>query len=343
MTKKINVLSLFDGISCGQVALERAGISVNNYYACEIDKYAIQVTQKNYPNTIQLGDVTKWQEWDIDWTSIDLLIGGSPCQGFSFAGKQLNFNDERSKLFFVYVDILNHIKKFNPNVKFLLENVKMKKEYENIISECLGVQPILINSNLLSAQNRNRLYWANWYFGQPTDKNIFWNDIMLHNAKNVYYVTEKMKQWIFKSEKRLKKFKVYRADSKEKMQMIEASHYKGISNQRCFVILDEHNGYFEWRYIHPVECERCQTLPDNYTDIISNTQRYKALGNGWTVDVIAHIFKQFKKIKIVCPLYFYDDTNLDQCSWRTGSQSCVPGQYSQVKECIEQHKILESF
>ena len=133
----MNVLSLFDGISAGQVALERAGIEVTNYYASEVDKYAIKVTVANYPNTIQLGDVTKWRDWDIDWASIDLLIGGSPCQGFSFAGKQLAFDDPRSKLFFVYVDILNHIRSVNPDVKFLLENVKMKKEFLDVITEKL--------------------------------------------------------------------------------------------------------------------------------------------------------------------------------------------------------------
>ena len=133
----MNVLSLFDGMSCGQIALNRIGITPENYYASEIDKHAITVTQANYPNTIQLGDVTKWREWDIDWSSIDLLIGGSPCQGFSFAGKQLAFDDPRSALFFVYVDILNHIRSLNPGVKFLLENVKMKKEHLAVITEAM--------------------------------------------------------------------------------------------------------------------------------------------------------------------------------------------------------------
>ena len=133
----MRVLSLFDGMSCGQIALNRIGIVPSVYYASELDKYAIKVTQANYPDTIQLGDVTKWREWDIDWCGIDLLIGGSPCQGFSFAGKQLAFDDPRSKLFFVYVDILNHIRSVNPDVKFLLENVKMKKEYLDVITESL--------------------------------------------------------------------------------------------------------------------------------------------------------------------------------------------------------------
>lgn len=288
----MKVLSLFDGISCGMVALERAGISVDAYYASEIDKNAIAISQKNYPNIIRLGDVTKWREWDIPWEEIDLLIGGSPCQGFSFAGKQLNFNDPRSKLFFEFVDILNHIKKHNPNVKFLLENVKMKKESEQVITDQLGVNPVLINSSVLSAQSRNRLYWTNFSF--PTDiydKEIFWQDVMIENANGVYYLTPKMMDWINKDEKRKSKFKVYTKCTRSKMQMVEASHYKGISNQRCFAILD--NG--KLRYIHPIECERLQTLPDNYTEGISNSQRYKAIGNGWTVDVIAHILKGLKE------------------------------------------------
>lgn len=167
----MNVLSLFDGISCGQVALERAGISVGKYYASEVDKYAISITQKNYPDTIQFGDVTKWREWDIDWSTIDLIQGGSPCQGFSFAGKQLNFDDPRSKLFFVFADILDHARKHNPDVRFLLENVRMKQEYQDVISERLGVKPVMINSALVSAQNRVRLYWTNiGEIEQPEDR-----------------------------------------------------------------------------------------------------------------------------------------------------------------------------
>ena len=160
----MKVLSLFDGISCGMVALDRAGIKVATYYASEIDKNAIVISQKNYPNIVRLGDVTKWREWDIDWSQIDLLIGGSPCQGFSFAGKQLNFDDPRSKLFFEFVDILNHIKSRNPNVKFLLENVGMKKEYKNIISEHLGCEPICIDSEIITPMRRKRIYWCNFDF-----------------------------------------------------------------------------------------------------------------------------------------------------------------------------------
>ena len=168
----MNVLSLFDGMSCGQIALNRANIPYSNYYASEIDKYAIKVTQHNYPETIQLGDVTEIKSSDLP--QIDLLIGGSPCQGFSFAGKQLNFEDPRSKLFFEFVRLL---KECNPKY-WLLENVVMKKEFEQIISEHLGVKPIKINSSLVSAQNRERLYWANFEITQPTNKEINLIDIL---------------------------------------------------------------------------------------------------------------------------------------------------------------------
>lgn len=192
----MNILSLFDGMSCGQIALNRLGVKVDKYYSSELDKYAIKVTQKNFPNTIQLGDVTKWREWDIDWSSIDLLQGGSPCQGFSFAGKQLAFNDPRSKLFFVYVDILNHIKQHNPNVKFLLENVRMKKEYLDVISEHLGVQPVLINSALVSAQNRHRYYWTNLgEIQQPEDKFIWLRHILQDEVDEKYYMSPEWHIW----------------------------------------------------------------------------------------------------------------------------------------------------
>ncbi len=155
----INVLSLFDGMSCGQIALREAGIKVNKYFASEIDKFAIQQTQHNFPDTVQLGSVTGVRAADLP--HIDLLIGGSPCQGFSFAGKQLNFNDPRSVLFFEYVRILREIQEYNPGVLFLLENVRMRKECEQVITDQLGLEPVVINSALVSAQNRVRLYWTN--------------------------------------------------------------------------------------------------------------------------------------------------------------------------------------
>lgn len=199
----ITVLSLFDGMSCGQIALKELGIPIAKYYASEIDKFAIQQTQHSFPDTIQLGDVENWRTWDIDWKSIDLVLAGSPCQGFSFAGKQLAFDDPRSKLFFVFIDILNHIKRINPDVKFLLENVDMKRSHMKVISDYCGVFPVNINSNLVSAQNRNRWYWTNirtkqiGLFGeihsdipQPKDRGILLRDILEKDVDDKYFVSK---------------------------------------------------------------------------------------------------------------------------------------------------------
>lgn len=282
----MNVLSLFDGMSCGQIALNRSNIKIDNYYASELDKFAISVAKENYPDTHHLGDVTLWRDWDIDWGSIDLLIGGSPCQGFSFSGKQLAFNDERSKLFFVYVEILEHIRSFNKDVHFLLENVKMHKDHMYVISHILDTSPILINSSKLSAQSRQRYYWTSFNVTQPDNKNIFWKDVMEHGATDCMIYTEKAIKWLTTTEKRISRYSEYTKDCERKMQMVEASHYKGYSNQRCFSIND--GGTL--RYISPLECERLQTVPDHYTSSVSRTQRYKMLGNGWTIDVISHLF-----------------------------------------------------
>lgn len=281
----INVLSLFDGMSCAMIALERAGIEVDNYYASEIDKYAIQVSKNNYPDIQHIGDVTQINAKDLP--RIDLLVGGSPCQGFSFAGKQLNFSDSRSKLFFEYTRILNEIREINPDVQFLLENVKMKKEYQDVISLYTGVQPIFINSNLVSAQNRQRLYWTNIPgIDQPEDKGICWGAIREYGVADKFYYSENGLAWIGRhSARKNKKLAIW--NDNEKCQMIEASHFKNYSSQRFFGINDEQG----LRYITPVECERAQTIPDNYTFCVSNTQRYKMLGNGWNVDTIVHIFK----------------------------------------------------
>ena len=168
----MQVLSLFDGMSCGQIALQKAGVKVDQYYASEIDKYAIKVAKANYPDMIHLGDVTQVMSKYLP--KIDLLIGGSPCQGFSFAGKQLNFEDPRSRLFFEYIHLLNKLK---PKY-FLLENVRMKQESQDIITRYMGVDPVMINSSTVSAQNRKRLYWTNIPFDVPKDKNILLKDIL---------------------------------------------------------------------------------------------------------------------------------------------------------------------
>lgn len=177
--KPMTVLSLFDGISAGAVALERANIPVAKFYASEIDKYAIKVTMKNYPNTIQLGDVTKWREWNIEWDKIDLLLAGFPCQPWSLAGKQQGDNDKRGMLLWVMLDILHHIQSINPKLIYLFENVKMKKEFADYVNKAIGVEPILINSALVSAQTRKRAYWANIpNIKQPEDKHIYLKDII---------------------------------------------------------------------------------------------------------------------------------------------------------------------
>lgn len=286
--EKINVLSLFDGISCGHIALDKAGIPINKYYASEIDKYAIKVTNKNYPDTINLGDVTT-VNGELFAEKIDLLIGGSPCQGFSQAGKMKNFDDPRSKLFWEYVRILKEVK---PKY-FLLENVVMKQEWQDIISEALGVKPIMIDSSLTSAATRKRLYWTNIPgISQPEDLDITFGDIRERNVPegSIYY-TDKGLDWIRRHEKRTGKTLRIIGDS-DKMQMLEASMYKKYSSQRFFGIEDTHG----LRYITVTECERCMNVPDGYTDCCSNTQRYKQLGNGWEVNTITHIFRALENV-----------------------------------------------
>jgi DNA (cytosine-5)-methyltransferase 3A len=389
-------------MSCGQIAFDRAGIPIEKYYASEIDKYAITITQKNYPNTIQLGSITDWESWNIE--KPDIIIGGSPCQGFSFAGKQLNFNDERSKLFFTFVEILKHYK---PKY-FLLENVVMKAEYNDVISGILGelypecveqgeffrvgrLEPIKINSALVSAQNRERLYWTNIQgIKQPEDKGILLKDIIENGercdsrnkgGKNLIKTDiEKSHTLMSREYKGIGNFQASavvvlggafrgrnisenKTEQKLEINNIEKSNaltsvskdslciqvgtadingnesikrvysLEGKSptltaiqggNQEPKIIthnlqprngkgnggkghlqkedgksycLDTANGQaieiqdnITWRKLTPLECERLQTVDDGYTEGVSNSQRYKMLGNGWTVSVIEWIF-----------------------------------------------------
>lgn len=267
----MRVLSLFDGMSCGQIALNKAGISNYEYLASEINPYAIKVTQHNFPKTIQLGDVTKIKGAKLG--GVDLLIGGSPCQGFSFAGNQLNFEDERSKLFFEYVRLLEET---NPKY-FLLENVKMIKESEDIITKMLGVKPVKINSSLVSAQNRERLYWTNLPHPTIQDRGLFLKDVYEPNSGTPLSDT---------TASRPRTIRNYR-ELNQKSFCLLATMYKLSQSNGMTVIRD--NGRL--RCITPLECERLQTVPDNYTSILSNTRRYEVLGNGWTVDIIAEFFK----------------------------------------------------
>lgn len=281
----MNVLSLFDGMSCGQIALNKAGLKYDNYFASEIDEPAIAVTLKNYPATKQLGDVTKIKGKDMP--EIDLLIGGSPCQGFSFAGRQLNFEDPRSKLFFEFVRIKDETKpKF-----FLLENVKMKKEYQDVISEYLGIKPVLINSSLLSAQNRERLYWTNI----PFDKNIkdlklSVKDIISTGVPDKFMLSDKAFDYMSRLRNGKPRWEYHKNPLNGKAACLTANMFKGVP----YGVIKDLN-----RRLTPLECERLQTVPDNYTDSVADMHRYKMLGNGWTVDVIAHIFKSLKDIDLL--------------------------------------------
>lgn len=312
----MKVLSLFDGISCGMVALERAGIKVDAYYASEIDANAIAISEKNHKDIIRLGDVTGWRAWQLP--KIDLIIGGSPCQGFSRAGKCLNFNDPRSKLFFEYVDILNGVKEINPSVMFLLENVKMKNEWKDIISKCLGVKPIEINSKLVSGQNRSRLYWTNIPRVQlPKDKNIYLADI-LENPEALEYIEHegiKFDASIPEQERHLVKNVdgEIRISQATKCGYIVANNNDGINlsfptskSRRGRVIKGKsstldcacnvcvlQNGIIRRFTIR--EMEKLQTLPEGYTEGFSKPIVQKAIGNGWTVDVIAHILKSLPR------------------------------------------------
>jgi len=339
MKNGINVLSLFDGLSCGNIALERAGIKVNNYFACEIDRYAIQIANKNYP-IFQMGDVKDLTAGVLP--KIDLLIGGSPCQDLSFAGKGKGLiKGDRSSLFYQYVRLLKECK---PKY-FLLENVRMKQEYQDIISDLLGVQPIKINSSLVSGQNRVRLYWTNIPgILQPEEKGILLKDILESNpdqsfnsghqksggkhfnmlnttyksqANTIHNVNKKSPTicsgthgYVLGHVERPCEPRKFNKDSlchhvatatdikgNESIKRVYADSGKsptlttmGGGHREPKVSTSETT----YRKLTPLECERLQTIPDGYTEGVSNTQRYKMLGNSWTADIIAHLFKGLK-------------------------------------------------
>ncbi len=349
---QFNVLSTFDGMSCLRIVLDKLRIPITNYFASEIDKYAIQVSKANWNDVQHIGAVTKVKA--IDLPRIDLLAGGSPCQGFSFAGKQLNFEDSRSKLFFEFVRLLKEIKLKNPNVWFFLENVVMKKEYQAVISEALGVQPILINSALVCAQNRKRLYWTNIPFmGQPEDRGILLKHI-LETEGNGFVIN-----------------RGERGERGEKAMCLDANYFKGVDNHGQRTMIQVGNIYpskgiagliyseegkspslrattggnnmpkvqqinpsklaagkqpymqdrvyhtdhksiavtaeyasrlkvgtsmKDYRKLTPVECERLQGVNDNYTNAVSDSQRYRMLGNGWQIDTIEHLLEPLKYV-----------------------------------------------
>lgn len=297
----MNVLSLFDGMSCGQIALERAGIKVDKYYASEIKEHAIKVTQSNYPNTIQLGDVTKIKANDLP--KIDLLIGGSPCQDFSQANKERKGLDgEKSGLFFQYLRLLEELK---PKY-FLLENVKMKKEHQDIISYYLGVEPININSKIISGQLRNRFYWTNIQNIEPLkDKGVNLSSILSDG-----YTDRLKSRALLESDSRplstpVKMFHRYYAKGFTTVVFKDKNHYnecklhyeqnyKGLSANEIDDNLVDNSVYDGLRYLNQNELERLQTVPHNYTKELDRNDAACLLGDGWTVDVIAHIFKGLK-------------------------------------------------
>lgn len=329
----MNILSLFNGISGLHLACDRAGINVDVCYYSEIDKYANQVTAHHFPQDIPLGDVTKWREWNVDLASIGLVGAGFPCQAWSVAGKQLGDKDERGMLFWTTLDIIKKVLTANPSANFMMENVKMKKDFEEYITlhttEALGyVEKTLINSALVSAQNRNRYYWTNFEVTQPEDKVVLLKDILedggsawggairgrynsdgttsqkleCNNQEKTNSLTTVQKDNVV----------VYRPCERIKDgnqgHVATATDIKGMDcikrvygvDGKAPTLTTMGGGHREpkvavsditYRKLTPLECERLQTVPDNFTSILSNTQRYKSLGNGWTIDVIAHILK----------------------------------------------------
>lgn len=291
----MKALSLFNGISALHLALDKAEIKVSQVYYAEIDKYANKITEQHYPDDVALGDATKWREWNIDWADIGLVGAGFPCQAWSVAGKQLGDKDERGMLFWTTLEIIAHVLKHNPKAKFLMENVKMKKDFEQYIThhteQALGyVEKIMIDSALVSAQSRKRYYWTNFEVTQPDDKGVLLKDILdgeinsefYYSEKSIAYMERGSEKWMQAGSRRADRYTQRATD--DKSFTLTANMHKGVP----YNYFECSNGY---RKLTTLECERLQTFPDGWTDFVSNTQRYKALGNAWTVDVIVHILK----------------------------------------------------
>ena len=318
----MNVLSLFNGMSTGHTALDNVGIKVDKYYSSEIKPHAIELTQHHYPDTIQLGDVTKWQEWDIDYSTIDMVLSGSPCQDLSIAGKRAGLEGDRSSLFFVFVDILNHIKKLNPNVLFLQENVGSAPEEDvGMMSRALGVYPVRINSKLVTAQLRNRYYWSNirtkpdGLFGdlitdipQPEDRKIMFKDIVVGGAVG--------DGWTLPTKEDL----VYIDDGDVKVKTNTKKGYDIATEDDCIdlafpnsktrrgrvikgkspCLMEGSNHLYSLdnyrvRLINKIEMCRLQGFPDDWCDILSDSKAGSVLGDGWTLPIIEHIFSFIKE------------------------------------------------
>jgi len=277
----MNVVSLFNGMNTGRQALENVGIKVNKYYSSEIKPYAIELTQHHFPDTIQVGDVTKWKEWDIEWSKIDLILSGSPCQDLSAAGKRAGIHGKKSSLFFTFVDILNHCKSLNPNVLFLQENVGSASKLDvGIMSRALGVYPVRINSKLVTAQLRDRYYWSNirtkqdGMFGdlvtdipQPKDKGILLKDIITSGeVSSLKHVSLKTNQ----CQSNTQRYLIHRNETTGMITLIKENELV--------------------RTVNKVEMCRLQGFPDDYCDILSTAKAGSLLGDGWTLPIIEHIF-----------------------------------------------------
>ena len=312
----MNVLSLFNGMNTGRQALENVGIPVNKYYSSEIKPYAIELTQHHFPDTIQVGDVTKWKEWDIDWKSIDLVLSGSPCQDLSKAGKRAGINGSKSSLFFIFVEILEHIKLLNPNVLFLQENVGSASKLDvGIMSRALCVYPVRINSSLVTAQLRDRYYWTNIKtretmfdvvtdIPQPKDRFIMFKDIIT-NEKNNNEIVKSDLLYFENNELRVK------INSNKGYDIMTENHCLNLAFQKsktrrgritkfkspCLLKANEplytYDNY-NLRKLNKIELCRLQGFPDNYCDILSKSKAASLLGDGWTLPVIEHIFKFIK-------------------------------------------------
>jgi DNA (cytosine-5)-methyltransferase 3A len=323
----MNVVSLFNGMNTGRQALENVGIKVNKYYSSEIKPYAIELTQYHFPDTIQVGDVTKWREWDIDWKTIDLILSGSPCQDLSAAGKRAGINGSKSSLFFVFVEILEYTKSLNPNVLFLQENVGSAAKLDvGIMSRALGVYPVRINSSLVTAQLRDRYYWSNirtrqdGMFGdiitdipQPKDKGIMFKDIitdgyvervksvaLLEHIENSFghkdRFSEKAQNYI-KGREKYGVNLVYVDTDKHTclntlsgaMENSKQEYLKHRNETTGMITLIKKDGLV--RTVNKIEMCRLQGFPDNYCDILSTKKAGSLLGDGWTLPIIEHIFK----------------------------------------------------
>lgn len=290
----MNVISLFNGMNTGRQALENVGIKVNKYYSSEIKPYAIALTQHHFPDTIQVGDVTKWREWNIDWQSIDLILSGSPCQDLSAAGKRAGINGKKSSLFFTFVEILEHVKAFNPNVLFLQENVGSASKLDvGIMSRALGVYPVRINSSLVTAQLRDRYYWSNIRtketmfdlvtdIPQPTNKLLLLQDILESG-------TALSKKHCCLTERYCDAYTFNNFDS-EKAQ---AYMYKRFRLKGLITLIKKDDDMF--RICTQTELERLQGFPDGYTSILSKAKAGSLLGDGWTLPIIEHIFTFINK------------------------------------------------